>query len=190
MNSMKVGITGGIGSGKSYVCRLLAERGIEVYDCDRAAKRLMRESESLRQQLIALIGPEAYEPSEPYPLNKKVVAAFLLASESNARALDAIVHPAVFQDFLQSGCQWVESAILYESGLDRLVDRVVVVTAPQELRIQRVMERDHISREKALEWIGCQMSQEEVIQRADFEILNDGIADLSQQIEKIIDSLS
>ena len=104
MNVMKVGITGGIGSGKSYVCRLLAERGIEVYDCDRAAKRLMRESESLRQQLIALIGPEAYEPSEPYPLNKKVVAAFLLASESNARALDAIVHPAVFQDFLQSGC--------------------------------------------------------------------------------------
>ena len=196
MNGMKIGITGGIGSGKSYVCRLLAERGIEVYDCDRAAKRLMRESPSLRQQLVALIGPEAYieesgkrKEEREYRLNKAAVAAFLLASEANAHAIDAIVHPAVFSDFLQSGCLWVESAILYESGLDRLVDRVVVVTAPLEVRIQRIMDRDHISREKAQEWIDCQMPQEEVIQRADFEIVNDGKADLAPQIEKLLDSL-
>lgn len=193
MNTMKVGITGGIGSGKSFVCRLLAQRGIVVYDCDSAAKHLMRTSPSLRQQLIDLIGPEVYEPLDthaPYHLNKKAVAEFLLASESNAHAIDAIVHPAVFSDFLQSGCQWVESAILYESGLDRLVDRVVVVTAPLELRLQRIMDRDHISREKALEWIGHQMPQEEVALRADFEIVNDGAADLPLQIEEILDSLS
>ena len=193
---MKIGITGGIGSGKSYVCRLLGERGIVVYDCDSAAKRLMRQSESLRRQLTVLIGPDAYEPNranepnEPYSLNKAVVSRFLLASPENARAIDGIVHPAVFRDFEESGCQWVESAILYESGLDRLVDRVVVVTAPLEVRLQRIMERDHLSREKSMEWVARQLPQEEVRRRADFEIVNDGEADLRQQIENILITLS
>lgn len=202
---MKIGITGGIGSGKSYVCRLLGERGIVVYDCDSAAKRLMRQSETLRRQLTDLIGPDAYEPNranepykphesnephKPYSLNKAVVSRFLLASPENARAIDDIVHPAVFRDFEESGCQWVESAILYESGLDRLVDRVVVVTAPLEVRLQRIMERDHLSREKSMEWVARQLPQEEVRRRADFEIVNDGEADLRQQIENILITLS
>ena len=202
---MKIGITGGIGSGKSYVCRLLGERGIVVYDCDSAAKRLMRQSETLRRQLTDLIGPDAYEPNEPnranepnepnepngpYSLNKAVVSRFLLASPENARAIDDIVHPAVFRDFEESGCQWVESAILYESGLDRMVDRVVVVTAPLEVRLQRIMERDHLSREKSMEWVARQLPQEEVRRRADFEIVNDGEADLRQQIENILITLS
>lgn len=198
---MKIGITGGIGSGKSYVCRLLGERGIVVYDCDSAAKRLMHQSETLRRQLTDLIGPEAYEPNranephesnkphKPYSLNKAVVSRFLLASPENARAIDDIVHPAVFRDFEESGCQWVESAILYESGLDRLVDRVVVVTAPLEVRLQRIMERDHLSREKSMEWVARQLPQEEVRRRADFEIVNDGEADLRQQIENILITL-
>lgn len=185
---MKIGITGGIGSGKSYVCRLLGQRGIEVYDCDSAAKRLMRNSETLRQQLVDLIGPEVYEPYKPYSLNKAVVSRFLLASPENARAIDDIVHPAVFRDFEQSGYQWVESAILYESGLDRLVDRVVVVTAPLEVRLQRIMDRDHLSREKSMEWITRQLPQDEVRRRADFEIVNDGVADLNEQIDRIINS--
>ena len=202
---MKIGITGGIGSGKSYVCRLLGERGIVVYDCDSAAKRLMPQSETLRRQLTELIGPDAYEPNranepykphesnephKPYSLNKAVVSRFLLASPENARAIDDIVHPAVFRDFEESGCQWVESAILYESGLDRLVDRVVVVTAPLEVRLQRIMERDHLSREKSMEWVARQLPQEEVRRRADFEIVNDGEADLRQQIENILITLS
>ena len=195
---MKIGITGGIGSGKSYVCRLLAQYGIEVYDCDTAAKRLMRTSPELRRQLIDLIGPDCYLPEEqllspqsspinthPSPLNKSAVARFLLASEANARAIDAIVHPAVFRDFDESGYQWMESAILYESGADRLVDRVVVVTAPEEVRIARIIQRDGISREKALEWIGRQWPQEEVRRRADYEIVNDGQADITSQIEKL-----
>lgn len=190
---MKTGITGGIGSGKSYVCRLLAERGITVYDCDSAAKRLMHTSPILRQQLTNLIGPETYQPvnrgtgKDEWQLNKAAVAQFLLASEENAHAIDAIVHPAVFRDFEESGLQWMESAILFESGINQLVDRVIVVTAPEEVRIRRIMQRDGISREKAMEWIGRQWPQEEVRRRADFEIINNGTANLNQQINLILE---
>ena len=175
---MKTGITGGIGSGKSYVCKLLAQRGIEVYDCDAAAKRLIRTSPRLRQQLKALIGS----------LDKAAISRFLLANEENQQAVNAIVHPAVFQDFEERGMQWLESAILCESGADKLVDRVIVVTAPEEIRIQRVMQRDGITREKALQWIARQWPQEQVKARADFEIVNDGQADLNSQIEKLLTS--
>ena len=180
---MKTGIAGGIGSGKSYVCRLIEKRlGIEVYDCDAAAKRLMRTSPLLRQQLTALIGPDAYLDGP----NKPVIAQFLLASPENAKAIDGIVHPAVFRDFEASGQEWVESAILYESGLDRLVDRVVVVTAPEAIRIERIMARDHITADKARQWIARQLPQDEVRQRADFEIINDGQHSLESQIDCLL----
>ena len=175
---MKIGITGGIGSGKSFVCQRLIARGYEVYDCDSAAKRLMRTSPELQQQMKALVGS----------LEKADIAKFLLESEANAKAIDAIVHPAVFRDFEASGMKWMESAILYESGAYRLVDKVIVVTAPEEIRIQRVMQRDGISREKVLEWMNRQLPQEEVRRRADFEIVNDGEADIDQQITEILNN--
>ena len=181
---MKIGITGGIGSGKSYVCRRLEARGISVYDCDSAAKRLILTSPEIRKGLTALIGPEVYLSDGK--LNKKAVTQFLLSSEDNAKAIDAIVHPAVFRDFEQSGLQWMESAILFESGAYKLVDRSVVVSCPDEIRIERVMQRDGISREKVLEWMNRQLSQEEVRRRADFEIINDGIADIDKQLNKIL----
>lgn len=181
---MKIGITGGIGSGKSYVCRVLKEQGIEVFDCDSEAKRLMRNSPELRQQLTALIGPETYTPEGI--LNKAAVAKFLLASPSNAKAIDAIVHPAVFDAFRQSGLDYMESAILFESGANVLVDKVIVVIAPKEIRLQRVMERDGISREQALQWMNRQLPQQEVIRKADFVLINDGEADIDNQINKII----
>ena len=184
---MKTGIAGGIGSGKSYVCKLLAQRGIEVYDCDAAAKRLIRTSPIIRQQLTELIGAETYLADDS--LNKAVVARFLLESEANAKAIDAIVHPAVFRDFEESGSLWIESAIMFESGAYRFVDRVVVVTAPEEVRIQRVMQRDGISREKVKEWLQRQWPQDEVRRRADYEIVNDGQADLPSQIERLLASL-
>jgi dephospho-CoA kinase len=177
---MKIGITGGIGSGKSYVCKLLAQRGIDVYDCDAAAKRLIRTSPRLRQQLKALIGS----------LDKADISRFLLASEENQQAVNAIVHPAVFQDFEESNMQWMESAILFESGADKLVDRVIVVTAPEEVRIQRIMQRDDITREKALQWIARQWPQEQVKPRADFEIVNDGQLDLNSQIEELLTAIT
>ena len=184
---MKIGIAGGIGSGKSYVCQRIRQQGFEVYDCDSAAKRLIRTSPEIRQQLTALIGPEVYTDVEGEPvLNKAVVAKFLLTSESNAQAIDRIVHPAVFKDFVESGLQWMESALMFESGIYKLVDKVVAVVAPKEIRIRRVMERDHISREKVLEWMNRQMDQEEIIQRSDYVIFNDGEKDIDQQLKNII----
>jgi dephospho-CoA kinase len=180
---MRIGITGGIGSGKSYVCKHLKCRGIEVYDCDSAAKRLMRESEELRQQLTDLIGANAYKNGK---LNKPAIARFLLDSEENAHALDAIVHPAVFRDFENSKMQWMESAIMYESGIYRLVDRVIVVTAPLEVRIQRIIARDRINREKAMEWVERQWPQDVILQRADFEIVNDGKTLIDPQLDHIL----
>jgi dephospho-CoA kinase len=171
------------------VARLLKRRGIDVYDCDAAAKRLMRHDPELRRQLTALIGPDCYLASESGhqpTLNKAAVAQFLLTSEENAHAIDTIVHPAVFRDFEESGQLWLESAILYESGANRLVDRVIVVTAPEEVRVQRIMARDGLSRERAIEWLGRQWPQDEVRRRADFEIVNDGIADLDSQIDDFL----
>ena len=177
---MKVGITGGIGSGKSYVCERLKSRGISVYDCDQAAKRLMRTSTELQEQIRTLVGST----------EKADISRFLLASESNQQAINAIVHPAVFRDFEESGIEWMESAILFESGISRLVDRVVVVTAPYEVRIQRVIQRDGISREQVLQWMRRQWSQEEIRQRADFEIVNDGTTDIDAQLDSVLHSLA
>jgi dephospho-CoA kinase len=182
---MKIGLTGGIGSGKSYVCRYLRQHGIEVFDCDTAAKQLMRTSPTLRQQLTELIGPETY--TDEGLLNKAVVAQFLLALPANAKAIDAIVHPAVFDAFIESGLTWMESAILYESGAYKLVDKVVAVVAPKEVRIRRVMQRDNISREKALDWMNRQMNQDEVARKADFVVINDGEKDIDNQIIKILE---
>lgn len=176
---MRIGITGGIGSGKSFICQRLQAYGIEVYDCDSAAKRLMRTSEELRQQLKALIGST----------EKADMARFLLQSEANAQAINRIIHPAVFQDFEQSGYKWMESAILFESGISQLVDRTVVVTAPEEIRIQRVMQRDSIGRAKVQQWMERQWPQEKIRRMADFEIVNDGIADIDKQIADLLHSI-
>lgn len=185
---MRVGITGGIGSGKSYVCKRLAAMGIDVYDCDSAAKRIIRTSPVIREAMTRLIGPDTYNIDGQ--LNKAAVASFLLASESNAHAIDAIVHPAVAADFRQSNKEWMECAILYESGFDRLVDKIVLVSAPDEVRIQRVMQRDGISHDKVLEWMGRQWPQEEVRKRADYEIINDGTHNLDTQLEELLDKIT
>ena len=177
---IKVGITGGIGSGKSYVCKRLGKYGITVYDCDAAAKHLIRTSPALQQQIISLVGS----------LDKAAMSRFLLANEANQKAMNAIVHPAVFRDFESSGMSWMESAILFESGAHQFVDKAVVVTAPQEVRSRRVMQRDGITREKVLQWMSRQWPQEEVIVHADYEIVNDGIKDLDSQIEIILNQIT
>lgn len=183
---MKIAITGGIGSGKSYVCRLLEQRGIDVYDCDAAAKRLMRTSTKLQQQLKALVGDAVY--SADGVLQKRVLAVFLLASDTNKLRINDIVHPAVAADFIASGKPWLESAILFESGFDKRVDFdfTISVTAPREVRIQRIVQRDGITPERAAEWIDVQMSEEEIIERSDFRIVNDGKSDVQAQINEIL----
>ncbi len=176
---MKIGITGGIGSGKSYVCKQLAQHGITVYDCDAAAKRLIKTSPTLQQQIINLVGS----------LDKAAMSRYLLANEEHQLALNAVIHPAVFHDFETSGMLWMESAIMFESGANQLVDKIVVVTAPEEVRIKRIMLRDGITRENAQQWISRQWPQEKVRERADYEIVNDGITDVSLQVEQLLQQL-
>ena len=184
---MKIGITGGIGSGKSYVCRMLERYGIQVYDCDAAAKRLMRTQPALQERLRQLIGANVF--TQEGQLDKAVVARFLLASQNNADALDAVIHPAVFTDFTESGMQWMESAIMFESGINQLVDRVVIVTAPEEVRIARIVKRDGITATKAREWMNRQWPQDKVRLLSHYEIVNDGNAPLSPQIEQLLNKI-
>lgn len=181
----KVAITGGIGSGKSYVCERLARRGIRVYDCDAAAKRLMRTDSRLQKALSALVGLDLFPGGV---LQKRPLATFLLQSEANKQAVNAVVHPAVARDFEQSGMDWLESAIYFDSGFHARVpiNYVVCVSAPTEVRIRRIIERDGISREKALEWLDTQLPQDEVLRRSDFEIVNDGQADIDQQLDQLL----
>ncbi|WP_315342128.1 dephospho-CoA kinase [Hoylesella oralis] len=189
VNSPKVAITGGIGSGKTHVCRLLEERGIRVYDCDEAAKRLMQTSEELQRKLKNLVGSGVYINKV---LQKSVLAKFLLASNQNKQAVNDIVHPAVASDFETSGYCWLESAILFESGFFRRThfDFAVCVTAPLETRVARVMARDGISRTRALAWINSQMAQEEMLKLSDFEIVNNGESDVNIQISNILKQIN
>ena len=188
MTRQLIAITGGIGSGKSYVCQLLEKHGIKVYDCDAAAKRLMRTSATLRQQLRQLVGPQVYRGCI---LQKRVLAEFLLASEANKQAVNEIVHPAVARDFIESDYQWLESAILFDSGFHRRVpfSFVVCVSAPEAVRVQRIMARDGISEAKALEWIHRQMPQGQVEGLSNFVIQNDGVAPLEPQVDHLIHQL-
>lgn len=183
---MKIAITGGIGSGKSFVCRELQRRGIDVYDCDAAAKRLMRSDVELQQRLRRLVGEDVY--SADGTLQKPVLARFLLASEANKLAVNDVVHPAVARDFEQSSFDWLESAILFESGFIHRThfDKVVCVTAPEQVRVERVMARDHIDRSKALAWIHAQMPQRDIVSRSDYEIVNDGPSDVAEQVERLL----
>ncbi len=185
---MKIAITGSIGSGKSFVCQILHNHGITVYDCDAAAKRLMRTSAEIQHRLSSLVGKDIFVGGR---FQKALLADFLLKSQQNAKAVDDIVHPAVASDFVKSGLDWIESAILFDSGfINRIyLDKIICVSAPEEVRLQRIMHRDRISREKALDWINRQLPQEEVLRRSDYEIVNDGTTDLDNQVSRILNEL-
>ena len=194
---IKLGITRGIGSGKSFVSRCLKEGfSVQVYDTDREAKRLMLEHEGIRADLIALLGEEVYTAAG---LNKPLLAAYIFSSPENAQKVNAIVHPRVKEDFRnwafrqeQAGCQLVgvESAILFESGFDREVDKTLTVSAPLELRITRVMERDRVGREQVLERITAQISDEERNRLSDFSVENAETSDIHAQLVRILSVLN
>ena len=192
---IKLGITGGIGSGKSYVSRLLESWGIPVYDTDREAKRLTLTHPEIRRELIDLLGEEVYCGQQ---LNKTLLAGYLFASRAHAERVNHIIHPRVYEDFLlwadglkQQGRELVgmESAILFESGFDRAVDRVLMVYAPLEIRISRAMERDGVPEERVRERIAAQMDEELKCKRADFILTNDGINPVEPQLRQIIQEL-
>lgn len=138
---MIIGITGGIGSGKSTIARELARQGFAVYDCDREAKRIITEDRAVRQAVITLLGEKAFENGN---YNTAYVARRVFAEPQLRVALNAIVHPAVKADILRHNepVLFVESAILLEAGLDDLCDAIVVVEAPEDVRIARTIARD------------------------------------------------
>lgn len=190
MNNLpRIAITGGIGSGKSYVCKLLADRGVKVYDCDAAAKRIMATDTALQANLNAVVGEEVFIDGI---LQKPILAKFLLASEANKQAINDVVHPAVAADFIASNYQWLESAILFDAKFNERInfDYIVCVIAPEDVRIERIAQRDGISNEQALQWIKRQMPQEEMEKKADFIIVNDGTSDLSATIKSLLEAVS
>ncbi|WP_455069150.1 dephospho-CoA kinase [Prevotella nigrescens] len=186
---MKVAITGGIGSGKSFVCERLHKFGIAVYDCDEAAKRLIRTSNDIQERLSDLVGAKVFVRGK---LQKAVLASFLLHDKASAQAVNDIVHPAVAADFEHSGYDFIESAILFDSGfINRVsIDKVICVTAPIEVRVQRIVYRDQITPAKAQEWINRQLPQSEMLKLSNYEIVNDGQRNLDSQIQAIIDDMA
>lgn len=186
---MRVAITGGIGSGKTHVCRLLEDLGIKVYDCDAAAKRLMTTDETIWQQLSTLVSPQVYQGGK---INKKLLAEFILRSDDNKKAVNNVVHPAVARDFMQSNYDWLESAILFESGFHLRVplNFIVCISATKELRAERIMRRDNISHDKAMQWIDAQMPQEEIEALSDFVIVNDGVRSVENQIKELFNYIN
>ena len=184
----KVGITGGIGSGKSTVSRILAECGVAVYTSDDRAKELMASSQVLRDKIVDMFGEEAYLDGK---LNKPYLAQRVFSNPEALAKLNSIVHPAVMDDFdrwaeEQEGNYVVlESAILFEANLDSRVDCVVSVLAPEELRIERAMQRDGASREDIVRRIANQISDDERTERSKYAIVNISLEDLHEDVEQL-----
>lgn len=185
---IRVGVTGGIGSGKSTCCRIFAERGAAVYDSDREAKRLMNEDGELRRRIAARFGSEAYDGGG---LNRSYLAGVIFGDAEARAALNALVHPAVAADFVrwcerQQGPYVVlESALLFDAGLDRIVDRTVAVMAPPALRIERTCRRDGASPEEVRRRIAAQLSDDELLQRADYCVVNIHEEELAAEIGRL-----
>lgn len=172
---MKVGITGGIGSGKSTVCRLFAQRGIAVYDSDSEAKRLMSDDADLRSAVVARFGADTYPNGV---LDRARLAACVFSDARALADLNALVHPVVMRDFeawaeRQEGPYVIlESAILFEAGLQGSVDRSIAVLAPVELRIRRACRRDGCDEARIRERIAAQMTDDELCRLADYTMVN------------------
>ena len=174
-----VGLTGGIGAGKSIVGQLFRILGVPVYDSDSEAKRIMLEDAFVRKELIELFGARAYLKSGH--LNRRHLSKKVFTDPLLLKKMNAIVHPAVRSDFINWSSQWLdkpyiiqESALLYEIGAQSFFDAIIVVDAPEELRIKRVMMRDLVSREDVMNRIDNQMPAREKAEKADYLVPNDG----------------
>lgn len=184
----KVGLTGGIGSGKSKVAELLRDKGIAVYDSDTRAKELMANNTALREALIETFGTECYTLEG---LNRPWLAQRVFSNAEELKRLNAIVHPAVMRDFAawaseQSGEYVVmESAILLEASLESHVDVVVAVMAPKELRLERAMRRDGATREQIEARMENQITDEERTERSKYAIVNIALDDLEEDVEQL-----
>lgn len=181
---MIIGLTGGIGSGKSAIARGLQQMGYRVYDTDSEAKRLLETDADLQARVKDLLGDECYADGH---YQTAVVAAKVFADEDLLQALNAIVHPAVEQDILDSSIHQlhdspliIESALLFESGLNQICDTTIAVIAPEELRLQRVIARDKTDINKVRARMRAQMSDAERAAKADLVVCNDGTLTIEQ----------
>lgn len=190
---IKIGITGGIGSGKSIVASLLNLHGIPVYLADTESKILTATSPVIRGKLIALLGKELY--TEEGLLNKKLLASHIFSNPEYLKEVNEIIHPEVKRHFtewaerqLSEFCA-IESAILFESGFNQTVDKSLMVYAPLELRIGRAMQRDNVSREEIISRINNQLPDETKKERSDYVIHNDDIQALLPQVGRFLATL-
>jgi dephospho-CoA kinase len=174
---VRIGITGGIGSGKSTVARLFGLLGVPLYNADDAAKKLMNESHVIREKLIATFGKDAY--TENGTLNRSWLASKVFGNAEKLQQLNSIVHPIV----IQHGIDWMaaqtapftmkEAAIFFESGSAAGLDYIIGVFAPEELRIRRVIGRDGITRQEVLSRMSRQIDEDIKMRLCDFVIVND-----------------
>ncbi len=183
---MIIGITGGIGSGKTFVCKKFQEFGVPVYNADERAKFLMENDIILKQELVDYFGEEIYSNSK---LNKKLLASKIFSDKEALAFINSVVHPAVDKDTKR----WEEehkdkkylikeAALLFENGSYKKLDKTILVHAPQDERILRVMQRDSTSKEQVLSRINNQMSDLDKMENADFIINNNG----KNEIDKIV----
>lgn len=190
---LKLGVTGGIGSGKTQVCSIISAMGYPVFNADLVARRIVEEDSKIISSIKEVFGDDIYVNDL---LNRRRVAELVFSNPNLLEMLNSIVHPAVKEYFnnwvlkYQSRSLVVEeAAILFESGNYKNLDKIIVVTAPIELRINRVKERDGVSREAILNRINSQFSQDELIKRGDYIIENDGVQLILPQIVAIINDL-
>lgn len=187
MTPKLIAVCGGIGAGKSTVTRLLRIMGYPVYDCDSQAKRLMEESEPVKQQLIDLFGPTAYDGNH---LNRQLIASQVFNDKSLLNKLNSIVHPAVKSDIIHwahnnqgDELLFVETAILKESNLEQLFDNIIYVTAPIDIRIRRVMKRSNLTHSQVMERIN---NQDSTIPQNAAIIINDDTNSIIAQTMQIL----
>jgi dephospho-CoA kinase len=189
MKKLKIGITGGIGSGKTTACKIFETLGIPIYYADERAKALYLENDNLRAGVIALFGEKVYLENGDF--NRKLVADEAFKNPEILKKLNTLVHPAVLKD----GNNWhdaqinvpytlKEAALLFESGGDQVLDKIITVFAPKALRIERVIKRSNgtMTKEDVEARMAKQMSDEEKKDRADYVIFNDGNQALIPQV--------
>ena len=188
-----IAISGGIGSGKSVVAHLLQVIGYQVYDCDSRAKSLMTKSEEVRRQLIEAFGNETYLADGT--LNRQHLSAVAFADEQTLNRLNAIVHPATARDMrlwadkrAAEGDQaaFVETALLRTAGIDRMVDDVWHVTAPEEVRIRRVMARSGLTALQVRDRMAAQNAEERIAE-GEQVIVNDDVTAILPQVLRLLD---
>ncbi|PJA97393.1 MAG: dephospho-CoA kinase [Ignavibacteriales bacterium CG_4_9_14_3_um_filter_34_10] len=189
-SKLKIAVTGGIGTGKSLVCRYFESQGYYVINADLIAKNLMANDEEVKEKLIKVFGENVFDKNG---LNKKIISELIFNEEKNLQKINSIVHPATIKkinelaetELLLKDIVFVESALIFEAKREALYDYILLVTSPLEKRIERIMNRDKISKEEILSRINAQLSDDEKKKKSHFIIANDSSVEELQKKAKL-----